>query len=74
MAKWEHIVKLENSACVTKSVNSSKVYDMHYHTSFTPTEAARRWYLDNGWSIADFCHAKEKRVNLGDPYTSSMDC
>jgi len=76
VAKWEKWEKLENSVCVTKSAiaNTLVLVDMHYHTSFTPTEAAHRWYMDNGWSVSSFCHAQAKKSYPGDPYTNSMNC
>lgn len=67
MPKWDKWEKLENSSCVTKSA-------MHYHTSSKPTEDIQRWYIKDGWSVSNFCHAKDKKANLGDPYTNAMDC
>ena len=68
---WDKPVKkLERDGlCVTKS-------SMHYHTMNAPTEASRRWYLDNGWSLSDWgCHASDKPIVNGDPHNAFVvDC
>ena len=66
---WDKPVKkLERDGlCVTKS-------SMHYHTMNPPTEASRRWYLDNGWSTSNWCHGAGSVVN-GDPHNAIVvDC
>ena len=78
--KWDKPVKkLERDGlCVTKNsiANTLDPKVMHYHTMNPPTEASRRWYLDNGWSLSDWgCHASDKPIVNGDPHNAFVvDC